>query len=202
MKHNERARVAPLYLTLTHPFRTQKIHERPPAAGGGLRRPAATACGFSSRSALSPPPLNAPRCRSPRYRPSRCRSPRCRSPRCLLAAACGRLTLRAAARPRRRFHRDQRSARRRSTLSPPPRRPPDAPRHRPLRHAACLRRPAAADAPRRIPPASTVSSRSTLSPPPRRPPGAPRRRPPASTVSSRSTLSPPPRAEENCTLHL
>ena len=41
MKHNERARVAPLYLTFTHPFRTQKIHERPPAAGGGLRRPAA-----------------------------------------------------------------------------------------------------------------------------------------------------------------
>ena len=109
MKHNERARVAPLYLTLTHPFRTQKIHERPPAAGGRLRRPAATACGFSSRSTLSPPPLNAPRCRSPRYRP-----PRCRSPRCLLAAACGRLTLRAAARPRRRFHRDQRSARRRA----------------------------------------------------------------------------------------
>jgi hypothetical protein len=35
-----------------------------------------------------------------------------------------------------------------------------------------------------------------------RPPDAPRRRPPASTVSSRSTLSPPPRAEENCTLHL
>ena len=32
MKHNERARVAPLYLTFTHPFRTQKIHERPPAA--------------------------------------------------------------------------------------------------------------------------------------------------------------------------
>ena len=37
-----------------------------------------------------------------------------RSPRCLHAAACGRLTLRAAARPRRRFHRDQRSARRRA----------------------------------------------------------------------------------------
>ena len=35
-----------------------------------------------------------------------------------------------------------------------------------------------------------------------RPPDAPRRRPPASTVSSRSALSPPPRAEENCTLHL
>ena len=37
MKHNERARVAPL------PFVHRKIHERPPAAGGRLRRPAA--CG-------------------------------------------------------------------------------------------------------------------------------------------------------------
>ena len=38
MKHNERARVAPL------PFVHRKIHERPPAAGGRLRRPAA--CGL------------------------------------------------------------------------------------------------------------------------------------------------------------
>ena len=51
MKHNERARVAPLYFTFTNPFRTQKTHERPPAAACGRR---------------------SPRCRSPR-----CRSPRC-----------------------------------------------------------------------------------------------------------------------------
>ena len=36
MKHNERARVAPL------PFVHRKIHERPPAAGGRLRQPFAT----------------------------------------------------------------------------------------------------------------------------------------------------------------
>ena len=43
MKHSERARVAPLYLTFTHPFRTQEImHKQPPAVaacGGGLRPP-------------------------------------------------------------------------------------------------------------------------------------------------------------------
>ena len=83
MKHNERARVAPLYLTFTHPFRTQKTHERPPAAAcGGLRRRPAAACGGGCGR------------RSPRYRSPRCRPPRCRSPLCLLAAACGRLALR------------------------------------------------------------------------------------------------------------
>jgi len=73
MKHNERARVTPLYITFTHPFR--KMHERPPAAAAVvrhaacLRRPAAAwrsataACGAalgrrpastaSSRSAQS-----------------------------------------------------------------------------------------------------------------------------------------------------
>ena len=39
MKHNERARVAPRHLTFTNPFRTQKKHERPPAAACGRLRP-------------------------------------------------------------------------------------------------------------------------------------------------------------------
>ena len=67
---------------------------------GRLRWPAAACGGDCGR--------RSPRCRSPRCRSPRCRPTRCRSPRCLLAAVCG------AARPRRRFHRDQRSARRRA----------------------------------------------------------------------------------------
>ena len=47
MKHNERARVAQLYLTFIHPFRKKCMNGRlrRAAAGGGLRRrPAAAAC--------------------------------------------------------------------------------------------------------------------------------------------------------------
>ena len=63
MKHNERARVAPLYLTLTPPFRTQKyMNGRRAAACGGLcggLRPAA-ACGNRSPRRRSLPLATLP----------------------------------------------------------------------------------------------------------------------------------------------
>ena len=47
MKHNERARVAPLYLTFTHPFRTQRVMNKRSQAAAACnrlrRRPAAVA---------------------------------------------------------------------------------------------------------------------------------------------------------------
>ena len=70
MKHNERARVAPLYLTFTHPFRTQKIHERPPAA----------ACGRHSPRCRSPLPFaTLPACGGERSRTTVAMSRRWRS---------------------------------------------------------------------------------------------------------------------------